>query len=192
MQVLDRSRSQVPTTRRIQHLALGFALALTLGACGGGDAQQSRESRPRPQLSDELDFALTALDGTELRLADALVEGPVILDFWATWCAPCKLAMPAYAAVAGRYVEQGVKLWAVSWDDPRMHDRIAPYFERAGFTFPALLDSDKKVGRGLGVMNLPTTFLIAPDGSIAWEHVGYAVGDEKELESALRAVLGLE
>lgn len=192
MHVLDRSRSRAARARRTGHLVLGLLLSLALGACGGGDVQQSGESRPRPQLSDELDFTLATLDGAKLRLADALVEGPVILDFWATWCAPCKLAMPAYAALAARYAEQGVRLWAVSWDDPRMYDRIAPYFERAGFTFPALLDAEKKVGRGLGVMNLPTTFLIAPDGSIAWEHVGYAAGDEKELESALRGVLGLE
>ena len=90
---------------------------------------------------------------------------------------------------AARYADRGVKLWAVSWDHPQMLDRIGPYFESAGFTFPCLLDADKKVGRGLGVANLPTTFLIAPDGSIAWTHVGYADGDEHELARALDEVL---
>lgn len=152
----------------------------------------SNASVARPTLPAELDFALPTLDGRTLHLADALIEGPVILDFWATWCAPCKIAMPAYSALADRYAEHGVQLWAVSWDHPRMHDRIAPYFERAGFTFPALLDAEKEVGRGLGVVNLPTTFLIAPDGTIAWRHIGFAAGDELDLEKALRTVLALD
>ena len=196
--MFDRARVRGRFRRERSRLtsATYLVLAFALGACGGGEgaesAGESRSVATRPTLSQELDFELPTLDGGRLKLADALVDGPVILDFWATWCAPCKLAMPAYSELAARYAEHGVKLWAVSWDDPRMHDRIAPYFERAGFTFPALLDADKRVGRGLGVVNLPTTFLVAADGSLAWQHVGYASGDEKALETALRATLGLD
>ncbi|HKK71430.1 MAG TPA: TlpA disulfide reductase family protein [Candidatus Krumholzibacteria bacterium] len=130
------------------------------------------------------------LDGGEHRLADALERGPVILDFWATWCAPCKKAMPAYDALRAEYADRGVQLWAVSWDSERMVDRIEPWFEDKGFTFPALRDPDRAGGEALGVRVLPTTFLIAPDGTIAWRHQGYADGDERDLEDAVLRVLG--
>ncbi len=135
------------------------------------------------------DFVLPTLGGPELRLSEALQRGPVILDFWATWCAPCRLAMPAYAALAERYADRGVQLWAISWDHPRMHDRIGPWFEKNGFDFPALLDADHAVGRALGVANLPTTLLVAPDGRVVYRHVGFARGDERLLEKQLLEIL---
>ncbi|RKZ12494.1 hypothetical protein DRQ53_03310 [bacterium] len=141
-------------------------------------------------FANELTFE--DLDGNKVAVATLLETGPVILDFWATWCGPCKLAMPAWAELAGQYAEQGVRLVPVSWDHPRMYERITDWFEQREFEFSSLVDADKQAGRALGVVSLPTTFLIAPDGKIVFSHVGYAQGDERLLESELRKVLGLE
>lgn len=168
--------------------ALLLALALATTAC----AEKSEPAATPAPSADSAridDFALKTLDGVELRLSEALAKGPVILDFWATWCAPCKRAMPRWAEVQKTYADRGVQLWAMNWDDPRMHDRIAPYFEQNGFEFPCLLDDEKKVGTRLGVMNLPTLFVVAPDRTIAWHHVGYADGDERELVAILERLL---
>ena len=100
--------------------------------------------------------------------------------------------MPAYAALQAEYANQGLQLWAVSWDRGPAIDKIPAYFADKGFTFPALLDPGQTNGRALGVRVLPTTFLIAPDGTVVWRHTGYASGDEVELEAAVRSVLGLE
>ena len=140
---------------------------------------------------DPASLVLTDLDGERVDLAAALADGPVILDFWATWCAPCKIAMPAYDALQEKYAEHGVELWAVSWDRGPAVDRIAPYFQEKGFDFPALLDPGQEAGRALGVSSLPTTFLIDTDGSIVWRHVGFAQGDERELERVLRETLDI-
>lgn len=144
-----------------------------------------------PAVTKVEDFRLETITGETLRLSEALKKGPVILDFWATWCAPCKRAMPRWAQLQERYAEHGVQLWAVSWDHPRMHSRIAPYFESKGFDFPALLDTDHAVGTRLGVINLPTTFLVSQDGRLIWRHVGFADGDERALETELRRLLAL-
>lgn len=139
--------------------------------------------------ASELSFA--DLDGEKVTLGSLLETGPVILDFWATWCGPCKLAMPAWAALAEEYADQGVRLVPVSWDHPRMYPRVTEWFARQGFEFSSLVDPDKASGRALGVVSLPTTFLLAPDGRVVFQHIGYAQGDEKLLESELRKVLGL-
>lgn len=153
----------------------------------GDAANASQESAATPDGTtiDPTDFVFTDLQGDPMPLADALADGPVLVDFWATWCTPCKIAMPAYAALERAYADRGFQLWAVSWDDDRMAERIAPYMEKNDFTFPALRDPGRALGQRLGVRVLPTTFLIAPDGSIVWQHTGFAQGDERELEKVL-------
>lgn len=138
------------------------------------------------------DFRLRTADGATMTLDQALADGPILLDFWATWCAPCKVALPRWDALAKAYSEHGVRLITISQDDPRSQPKILPYMRSQGFDFPALLDGDKQVGRRYRVTSLPTTFLIAKDGRIVTHHVGYRDGDEHEVEDDLRALLGLE
>ena len=140
--------------------------------------------------ANELSFS--DLSGGKVPFSTLLEDGPVILDFWATWCGPCKLAMPAWAKLADEYAEHGVRLIPVSWDQSRMYPRITTWFEEQKFEFTSLVDPEKSGGRALGVVSLPTTFLVAPDGKIVFRHVGYAQGDERLLESELRKVLGLD
>jgi thiol-disulfide isomerase/thioredoxin len=150
---------------------------------------------PIPAASEDGVFAhqlsFEDLDGETVTMASLLEEGPVIVDFWATWCGPCKRAMPAWAKVADQYAEQGVRLVPVSWDHERMYPRITKWFEDQEFEFTSLVDPDKAAGRALGVVSLPTTFLIASDGRVVFSHAGYAQGDERLLESELRKLLQL-
>jgi thiol-disulfide isomerase/thioredoxin len=182
-------------------LPLALSLPVIFLACqsspdsagqGGDETPAAVEAAPGSVGARAADFNLKTLQGESTRLRDALEKGPVLLDFWATWCAPCKKAMPFYDELVARYAEHGVQLLSVNQDDERMQKRIAPYFESKGFTFPALLDPKKEIATEYGVNVLPTSFLIAADGTIAARHVGFRLGDEKVLERELRAVLGLE
>ena len=150
---------------------------------------------PMTSIADEGVFAneisFQDLSGETVALESMLAEGPVILDFWATWCGPCKLAMPAWSRLTDEYAEHGVQLVPVSWDHERMYPRITSWFDKQGFDFSSLVDPGKTGGRALGVVSLPTTYLIAPDGKVVFSHVGYAQGDERLLESELRKVLDL-
>jgi thiol-disulfide isomerase/thioredoxin len=150
---------------------------------------------PATSSADEGVFAneisFQDLSGETVALESLLAEGPVILDFWATWCGPCKLAMPAWSKLADEYAEHGVRLVPVSWDHERMYPRITSWFDQQGFEFTSLVDPGKVAGRALGVVSLPTTYLIGADGRVLFSHVGYAQGDERLLESELRKVLDL-
>jgi thiol-disulfide isomerase/thioredoxin len=138
------------------------------------------------------EFRLRTAEGRSFTLSDALETGPVILDFWATWCAPCRVALPRWEELAERYAQYGVQLVTISQDDPRSQPKILPYMRSQGFEFPVLLDGDKQVGRRFRVTTLPTTFLIAADGTIVSHHVGYREGDERAVEATLRKLLDLE
>lgn len=162
----------------VRILALLLLLVPQLAAAGEG------------VFANKLD--LKDLEGETVHMEDLLKDGPVILDFWATWCGPCKLAMPAWARLVDEYADQGVRLVPVSWDRPNMYPRVKDWFAQQEFGFDSLTDPDKRAGRALGVVSLPTTFLIAQDGQVVFKHVGYAQGDEKLLESVLRKVLGLK
>ena len=204
--------------RRILLLAMAGTMSLFALSCGnssedaaqprsaateqapaeGGDTPPLQSSTsPAPsdaqfRLTRAKDFSLEIHGGGKARLSEQLERGPLILDFWATWCAPCKRAFPRYQELVRKYREHGVELWAVSQDDPRMYDKIGPYFESQGFDFPALLDPERKVARTYNVVSLPTTFILAPDGEVLYHHMGFRDGDEKTMERILRRSLGLE
>lgn len=166
-------------------LVLLLLVGLGLGATGCGSSKEDEEDS-RPRVAD---FTLKTHLGGEVHLSEALKKGPVILDFWATWCGPCRLAMPIYADLAEKYADQGLQFLPVSLDVEKAQPKIAPFFEKQGWTFPSLLDPEQKVASKLQVMSLPTMFLIDRDRHIVATHVGYRPSMKTELEEEVRTML---
>jgi thiol-disulfide isomerase/thioredoxin len=137
------------------------------------------------------DLALRDLQGKERPLSVWHDGKPMLLDFWATWCVPCRAAFPHYAQLAERYAEHGFHVVTVSADRPAQQKRIAPLLEKLGVDFVVLLDPEGELGDAMGVLSLPTAFLIDAQGRIAYRHSGYLPGDERAVEEQLRALLQL-
>lgn len=113
-------------------------------------------------------FTLTSLDGSQVRFGD--IRGkPVILNFWASWCGPCRLEMPAIQA---RYDEHAPDLVVLAINIGEPADTARSFTEELGLTFPVLLDNDGVVQRDYVVNALPTTFFIDSRGYIKAQHVG--------------------
>jgi peroxiredoxin len=156
-------------------------LLLMLTACSAGSEPPVENPAP--------DFELDLHAGGSWKLSDALGSGPVLLDFWATWCAPCKLTMPHVQALADEYGDRGLQVVTISEDHPNQHGKIDPFFEDAGLRLPVLLDSQRKVGAKYQVQMLPTSVLIDARGGIVARHVGYQQGQEKELAAQIQALI---
>ncbi len=135
------------------------------------------------------DFTLPAHAGGEVNLGAVLARGPVILEFWATWCAPCRRALPHLQTLQDRYGERGLSVLTVSQDDPRSQPKIGAFLRAHRLSLPVLLDSDRRAARLYRVINVPATFLISPAGRITAVQRGYRDGDERLLEAALLALL---
>lgn len=108
------------------------------------------------------DFALTTLTGEEFALSD-LRGTPMVLNFWATWCGPCRRELPALQTAAERYDGE---VLIVGVDQGEEASVVQPFVEELGLTFPIPMDAEMSVAATYNVKGLPTTFFVDADGVI--------------------------
>ncbi len=130
-------------------------------------------------------FAVKTVDGHTLRLAD-LKNRPVIVDFWATWCAPCRASMPHLNEVSTRYARQGLTVVGMSVDEtgPVPVKRFA---SQLGVRFPIAIANDEMLDAYGPIRVIPTTFFINRQGAIVRRVVGYI--DSETMEGYVREIL---
>ncbi|MBK8231358.1 MAG: redoxin domain-containing protein [Candidatus Eisenbacteria bacterium] len=129
------------------------------------------------------------LDGKTHELKTLLAKGPVLLNFWATWCKPCMQELPEVQKLWDKYKDQGFSFVTVAYDDAKSVGKVKPLAKSKGFRFPVILDPEHKIANPYSVRNCPTSFLIAPDGKIVSIAQGYRPGDEKALEEEIVKLL---
>lgn len=116
------------------------------------------------------DFALPTIDGKILKLSD-LRGKAVLLNFWATYCEPCKIEMPWFAELQKEYGPQGFQIVGVAVDDASSED-IAKFAQKLGVNYPILLGKDSVADSYGGVSVLPTTFFVDRDGKLVAREFG--------------------
>ena len=131
-------------------------------------------------------FALRDLDGKKVALSDYKGR-PVLVNFWATWCAPCKLEMPWFEQFRKQYAGQGFEILGIAEDDAGK-DEIAKTAKRTGVTYPILLTDGKVAPAYGGIDVLPVSFYIDRSGTIAEETAG--LGSKDEIEAHIKKILG--
>jgi len=132
------------------------------------------------------DFELKSLDGKQIRLSDFRGKA-VLLNFWATWCAPCKIEMPWFVDLQKQYASQGLQVIGVAMDDSG-EDTIAKFAKEMAVNYPVLVGKEAVGDAYGGVEFLPTTFIIDRQGKVVERMFGL-VG-RSEFEDNIKKALG--
>ncbi len=132
------------------------------------------------------DFSLQSLDGSTVRLSD--LKGQVVLiNFWATWCAPCREEMPLLDAIYQKYNRLGVELLGINVEDDA--SGAQKYLNETPVTFPILFDPDGRVSKQYQVKAMPSTILVDRHGNVRHIHYGYKPGYENDYQDQIRALI---
>lgn len=153
------------------------AFALLAAAPGIGNQSTANKAAPEWRLKD--------LDGKPVKLSD--FKGKVvILNFWATWCPPCRQEIPDFIALQKQYADKGLVIVGVSLDEggPAL---VKPFVKKMGINYPIVMGDQKTAAAYGGIQVVPTTFVIDKNGKIAAQHDGGA--DRATFESEIKPLL---
>jgi cytochrome c biogenesis protein CcmG, thiol:disulfide interchange protein DsbE len=161
---------------------LALPLLLLGGACGGDGAETAdQESAP--------EYSTRTLDGDPVSLADLRGE-VVLLNVWATWCAPCRQEIPELQALHEAHADEGLRVVGVSVDNRSVEPQIREFIDQVGMTYDVWWDPDQTAVSTFDAMGVPLTVLIDREGRITWRHLGAFERGDPELIRAVDAALG--
>jgi len=164
--------------------------ATVLAGCA---ASLNSGGRPEPSANGGTvapDFTARDVEGKTFRLSDHVGKQVVLLDFWATYCEPCKAAFPHLRAMYDERRSEGLLVVGVAMDGPESLAEVPAFVDRYGIDFPVVLDDDSRIASLYDPKkSMPLSVLIAKDGHIAVVREGYNPGDERLVAEDVRRAL---
>jgi cytochrome c biogenesis protein CcmG/thiol:disulfide interchange protein DsbE len=176
--------------------ALAPALFLTAGVFAASCAETDKGADSAAAASGLIgnpapDFRVKAEAGSRETISlKELRGGVVLLDFWGTFCEPCKKSFPKLEELNRKYAASGLRVIGISEDEDEDRAKIPGFAETYGARFLLAWDGDKSIARRYKPETMPTSFLIDRDGVVRFAHVGFHDGEELEVERELRGLLG--
>ena len=149
----------------------------------GGDWKKIEPPVPAPG------FTLPQLDAAQPVALSALRGRVVVMEFWATWCGPCRFSLPSLEAIHRKYRDRGVTILLINQGETPQAVR---QWAGTRFTAPILLDEDTRVGARYQVRSIPRLFVVDRQGRLRWAHAGYGGGLERNLSLVLDELLGTD
>ncbi len=165
----------------------GIPIAALVLLMAGAFWYQERLSRSRASFPAP-DFSVIDLQGNHHRLSE--FRGKVVLlNIWATWCAPCRQEMPSMEVLQRKFEGRDFVILAVSQDEDG-RSAVEPFVKEFGLTFPVMLDPQGEVGQKYGVTGYPETFLIDKSGTVQLRHIGFANWADERNQSEILKLIG--
>ncbi len=156
-----------------------FALAFALASFSVASSALSTGSRA-PEIG------LESLDGNQVRMRD-LRGKVVIVDFWASWCGPCREELPVLNRLYERYKDAGLVVVGVSQDTRARNAR--GFLRRTPVDFPVVIDEDHEVAGRYDPPRMPSSYIVDRRGVVRHVHEGFRSGDERTIEQQVRQLL---
>lgn len=186
----------VMNTKVIRHsLCVAFAAgALSLVACGGS----SDGGKGADSASDEgglvgnpaPNFTVNAITGGSGSVSLKSLRGKVVLvDFWGTFCEPCKKSFPKLQDLNTKYAASGLRIIGISEDESDDKDKIPSFADTYGAKFTLGWDEDKSIARSYKPQTMPSSYIIDKKGVVRFVHVGYHDGEEVEIDKQIKQLL---
>jgi peroxiredoxin len=165
----------------------GIAIALVaLGLVVAPDHPAAKEPIAAPR------FEMTDVEGRKISLDASRRSGPVLIDFWATWCKPCVESLPELERLHQKYGARGLHVIGISVDGPRNFSKVRPFAATHGISYPVAIDQDGRLQQLYRVIAVPTLFVVDTAGTIATVRVAYRAGEGAELEKMILGLLPAE
>lgn len=163
-------------------LVAGCGSGTPAAKSGGADAEGDLTGKPAP------DFTVKLKGGKTFRLAEAKGK-VVVIDFWATWCGPCRESFPALEAIHQKHKKDSFELLAINIDETP--DEVDAFLESTGAHFLVGFDpgGEKVAGKKYPIPTMPTTYVIDASGTVRHVHVGYHDGEDKQIEAEVSKLL---
>lgn len=179
-------------TVRQQWAFVGFVVLLLGGGLFAGTRILGDELFPVSVGSRAPDFKATTVEGVPVTKTIADFKGDVVLlNVWATWCLPCRTEMPSIQALHDRFAAQGLKVVAVSVDNPGTTEEIRKFRDEYGLTFEILHDASGAIKRDYQTTGVPETFVIGRDGVIRKKVIAAADWDSPANRALFAQLLGV-
>ena len=176
-----------PHTQAQRHLGSQWRQWLLAGAAAVTLSFTSMTAMAKPVTGEQSpDFTLKSRDSGNMKLSEQ--RGNIVLvNFWASWCGPCREELPAFEELYQEYQDMGVEILAVNVDDEAAKADVL--LQDIEVTFPVLYDTSGEVSKLYDVNAMPTTVLVDRDGNVRLLHPGYRKGDEKKYEKAIKMLM---
>jgi thiol-disulfide isomerase/thioredoxin len=132
---------------------------------------------------------LRDLEDHTVNLGDALGKGPILIDFWATWCKPCLASLPEIDKIYADLHPRGLQMFAINEDGPRNAAKVKPFMQSQGFHMPVVLDLNREAQSRLNALMLPTTLLVDAKGRVIQSSIGFRPGENAKLRLKIESLL---
>jgi len=132
---------------------------------------------------------LNRIDGKKIQLKKYLDSGPILINFWATWCGPCKKEMIHLDRFSRQFKKNDFSILSISIDTQRSLSEVKRYVRSKKYDFEVFIDPNQQIFKRLNGNIMPTNLLIDKNGQVVWMHYGYMPGDEEVMEQEIARLL---
>jgi thiol-disulfide isomerase/thioredoxin len=171
--VIFNKKSRMTRRELLAVCVLFSSIVSTLAAAPGGDLPTA----PR--------FTVRDINNRLVSIDSLIVRGPLIIDFWATWCAPCMAEFRAIEKIIKKFGDKNLTVLAISEDGPSEAAKVKQMAATKKWPFIIVMDNGRNIAQKFNVDAMPSLFLLGKNGKIRMNSRGYAIGDEAKLEKEL-------